>query len=57
MMLDKDSNAAASIVFTSYCGFFSASFKEGKKTFIHVSILYEIVFKIYFGGYTWRNWT
>lgn len=51
-MLDKDSNAAVSIVFTSYCGVFSASFKEGKKTFIHVSILYEMVFKIYFGGYT-----
>lgn len=45
-MLDKYSSAAASVVFTSYCVLFSALFKEGKMTFIHVNTLYEMVFTL-----------
>lgn len=44
----KDSCATTSIVFARYCVLFSAPFKEGKITFIHASILYEIIFQIYF---------
>lgn len=44
----KDSCATTSITFARYCVLFSAPFKEGKITFIHAGILYEIIFQIYF---------
>lgn len=43
MMMDKDSSAAASVAFSSYCDIFGASFKEEIITFTDVNILYEMI--------------